>query len=85
MAITHDLSMIQGLDRVLWLEAGRIQEDGTPGELLADPDSQLARWAATQRGAADSGAGDPASADAGVAEHSVVESQTEPATEGVGR
>ena len=55
VAITHDLSMIQGLDRVLWLEAGRIHEDGTPTELLADPDSQLARWAAAQRGAADSG------------------------------
>ncbi|GAA1118643.1 ABC transporter ATP-binding protein [Nesterenkonia jeotgali] len=55
VAITHDLSMIQGLDRVLWLQEGRILEDGSPEELLADPHSQLARWAATQRGAAESG------------------------------
>lgn len=56
VAITHDLSMIQGLDRVLWLEGGRILEDGSPAQLLADPDSQLAQWAASQRGATDPGA-----------------------------
>ncbi|MGJ9373977.1 ABC transporter ATP-binding protein [Nesterenkonia sp. CF4.4] len=63
VAITHDLSMIQGLDRVLWLEDGRIHEDGTPTQLLADPGSQLAQWAASQRGAADSGAGKPPAAE----------------------
>ncbi|WP_218220489.1 ABC transporter ATP-binding protein [Nesterenkonia sp. Act20] len=52
VAITHDLSMIQGLDRVLWLEAGAIREDGSPAELLADPRSRLAQWASSQRGAA---------------------------------
>lgn len=54
VAITHDLSMIQGLDRVLWLENGAIVEDGAPEDLLMDPQSKLAQWAATQRGAAGS-------------------------------
>ena len=54
VAITHDLSMIQGLDRVLWLESGEIREDGSPAQLLADPHSKLAQWARSQRGAADS-------------------------------
>ena len=49
VAITHDLSTIQGLDRILWLDGGQIVEDGSPEELLADEDSMLARWAATQR------------------------------------
>lgn len=56
VAITHDLSMIQSLDRVLWLQHGTIIEDGAPEQLLTDPDSQLAQWAATQRGAAEAGA-----------------------------
>ncbi|MGO1548346.1 MAG: ABC transporter ATP-binding protein [Nesterenkonia sp.] len=60
VAITHDLSMIQSLDRVLWLEHGTIIEDGAPEELLTDPESQLAQWAATQRGAAAAGAQDDA-------------------------
>lgn len=54
VVITHDLSMIQGLDRVLWLENGAIVEDGAPEDLLMDPQSKLAQWAATQRGAAGS-------------------------------
>ncbi len=49
VAITHDLSTLQGLDRILWLDGGQIVEDGSPEELLADEDSMLARWAATQR------------------------------------
>lgn len=49
LAITHDLSMIRGLDRLLWLEGGRILEDGAPAELLADPGSRIARWAQTQK------------------------------------
>lgn len=48
IAITHDLSMIQGLDRVLWLERGAILEDGAPQELLADSESKLAQWAESQ-------------------------------------
>lgn len=68
VAITHDLSMIQGLDRVLWLEAGRIHEDGTPSELLADPRSRLAQWASAQRSAADSGTGSEKAAEQGPTE-----------------
>ncbi len=49
IAITHDLSMIQGLDRVLWLQGGAILEDGAPQELLADSESKLAQWAQSQR------------------------------------
>lgn len=54
IAITHDLSMIRGLDRVLWLQEGTIAEDGAPDKLLADPDSQLAQWAHRQRATIDS-------------------------------
>lgn len=49
IAITHDLSTIQGLDRILWLDEGRIVEDGSPEELLAQDGSMLSTWAATQR------------------------------------
>ena len=49
VAITHDLSTIQGLDRILWLDQGQIVEDGSPEELLADENSMLAQWASTQR------------------------------------
>ncbi|WP_300343767.1 ABC transporter ATP-binding protein [Nesterenkonia sp.] len=54
VAITHDLSMIQGLDRVLWLQDGAVVEDGEPQRLLADPQSKLAQWAAAQRRAGES-------------------------------
>ncbi|GAA3279725.1 ABC transporter ATP-binding protein [Nesterenkonia halobia] len=56
IAITHDLSMIAGLDRVVWLEGGRILEDGSPEDLLADPTSRLTRWAVSQQHAAESAA-----------------------------
>ena len=46
LAITHDLIMLRDMDRVLWLEDGRVLEDGHPRSLLADADSRLARWAA---------------------------------------
>lgn len=49
LAITHDISMIRELDRVLWLEDGRIVEDGAPAELLSRPESRVAQWAAQQR------------------------------------
>lgn len=48
LAITHDITMIRGLDRLLWLEDGRILEDGAPAELLADDTTRIARWAKTQ-------------------------------------
>lgn len=48
VAITHDLSMIRELDRILWLERGQIVEDGSPAQLLADPGSRVAQWANAQ-------------------------------------
>jgi len=35
---------VRGADRVLWLEDGRIAEDGRPAELLEQPGSRFARW-----------------------------------------
>lgn len=79
VAITHDLSMIQDLDRVLWLQDGTIVEDGAPAALLKDPETHLARWAATQRGAAQTGAPGmvptPESAQLGIGEE---DSETRP-------
>jgi ATP-binding cassette, subfamily B, bacterial len=49
ISITHDATTVAGLDRVLWLEDGRILEDGTPAELAADPDSHYSRWIVEQR------------------------------------
>ena len=53
ISITHDPAAIAGADRLLWLEDGRIVEDGTPEELLGR-DSRVAAWfhraAATEPG-----------------------------------
>ncbi|MCM6764293.1 ABC transporter ATP-binding protein/permease [Rathayibacter sp. ZW T2_19] len=43
ISITHDPAAIAGADRLLWLEDGRIVEDGTPEELLGS-DSRVAAW-----------------------------------------
>ncbi len=51
ISITHDATTVAGLDRVIWLEDGRILEDGTPAELAADPDSRYSRWIIEQRSA----------------------------------
>ncbi|MDO5511431.1 MAG: ABC transporter ATP-binding protein, partial [Corynebacterium sp.] len=48
LAITHDLDMIRGLDRLLWLEDGRILEDGHPEDLLTTPGSRIGAWARSQ-------------------------------------
>lgn len=53
LVITHDLSTIRDLDRVVWLEDGQLIEDGRPELLLGDPDSQLSRWVAQHASAAD--------------------------------
>jgi ATP-binding cassette subfamily B protein len=47
IAITHDPTTIQAADRILWIEDGRIVEDGDPALLLARDDSRLARWMST--------------------------------------
>lgn len=48
-SITHDLTMIEGLDRIVWLDGGRIVEEGSPAELMAHQDSRFARWIDSQR------------------------------------
>ena len=45
---THRLESILDMDRVLVLDRGRIVEDGSPAELLAQPSSFLARNLATR-------------------------------------
>lgn len=52
IAITHDLAMIAGLDRIVWIEQGSVVEDGSPAELAADPTSRFARWVSAQTEAA---------------------------------
>lgn len=43
LVIAHRLSSVLACDRVLVLEAGRVVEDGAPGDLAADPASRFAR------------------------------------------
>ncbi|MCM3697622.1 ABC transporter ATP-binding protein [Microbacterium oleivorans] len=49
LTITHDPAAVTGADRVLWLEDGRIVEDGDPAALLADPGTRLSQWFRTAR------------------------------------
>jgi ATP-binding cassette subfamily B protein len=44
ITITHDAFAARLCDRVIWLEDGRIIEDGSPSELLQDAESRFARW-----------------------------------------
>ncbi|PNH85665.1 ABC transporter ATP-binding protein [Arthrobacter sp. AFG20] len=44
ITITHDPHSARSCDRIVWLENGRIVEDGRPEELLRDPGSRFARW-----------------------------------------
>ena len=48
LTITHDSQSVLRADRVLWLEEGRIVEDGCPSELVARPGSRLAGWLSAQ-------------------------------------
>ncbi|GAA1187719.1 ABC transporter ATP-binding protein [Nesterenkonia xinjiangensis] len=79
VAITHDLSTLQGVDRILWLQDGRIVEDGSPEELLAHEGSRVARWAAAQResSAQEEAGRTPAEAIHGTAETPAVQQQPE--------
>ena len=52
ITITHDSQSVLRADRVLWLEEGRIVEDGRPAELMATPGSRLAGWLSAQGSAA---------------------------------
>ncbi|MCB5275629.1 putative ABC transporter ATP-binding protein [Arthrobacter sp. SO5] len=44
ITITHDAFAARACDRIVWLEDGRITEEGRPAELLQDPDSRFSRW-----------------------------------------
>lgn len=44
IAVTHDPIAIRAADRVIWIEDGRILEDGAPDELLLEGGSRLAEW-----------------------------------------
>jgi biotin transport system ATP-binding protein len=43
VTITHDPATVQGCDRVLWLEAGRVVADGPPGEVIPAFTVEMAR------------------------------------------
>jgi biotin transport system ATP-binding protein len=43
VTITHDPATVQGCDRVLWLEAGRVAADGPPGEVIPAFTAEMAR------------------------------------------
>jgi ATP-binding cassette subfamily B protein len=44
ITITHDAHSARSCDRIVWLEDGRIVEEGRPEVLLRDPESRFARW-----------------------------------------
>lgn len=44
ISITHDATQALAADRVVWLEGGRIVEDGAPDELMAQSDSRVRQW-----------------------------------------
>ncbi|MBB5832819.1 ABC transporter ATP-binding protein [Brachybacterium aquaticum] len=78
LSITHDAAMVQGLDRVLWIEDGAILEDGSPAVLAADPDSRYARWMLAQ--STEREAGEDAAA-AGAGDSPEVEAPQRPAAD----
>ncbi|MEC5179606.1 ABC transporter ATP-binding protein [Arthrobacter sp. CG_A4] len=44
ITITHDAFAARACDRIIWLQDGRIIEEGRPAELLQDPESHFSRW-----------------------------------------
>ncbi|MFL6447199.1 MAG: cysteine peptidase family C39 domain-containing protein [Bryobacteraceae bacterium] len=49
ICITHDLAETRDFDQILAVEAGRVVEDGTPADLLADPQSYYWRSIEAER------------------------------------
>ena len=43
ITITHDPATVAGVDRVIWLEAGRIAGDGPPSEVIPAFTAEMAR------------------------------------------
>lgn len=41
--VTHDLAALDGYDRIIWLEAGRVVADGMPGDVLPEYRREMAR------------------------------------------
>ena len=42
--ISHDLASLAGYDRVIWLERGRIIDDGNPDQVLPAYEAQMRAW-----------------------------------------
>ncbi|MFL6415916.1 MAG: ATP-binding cassette domain-containing protein [Bryobacteraceae bacterium] len=49
LCVSHDLAETLDFDKVLVIEAGRIAESGTPGELSANPESRYSRLLEAER------------------------------------
>ncbi len=49
ITITHDAISARRCDRVIWLEEGRILEEGKPAALLEDPASRFTEWVRRQK------------------------------------
>lgn len=47
VTITHDPEALEGVDRVIWLDEGRLLADGPPGEILPLFRAEMARIGAT--------------------------------------
>lgn len=43
MLITHDTVALEGFERIIWLEQGRIHRDGPPGEVLGEYREEMNR------------------------------------------
>lgn len=50
IVITHDPVAVSGADRLVWLEDGQIQEQGTPEECRSRSGSRIATWFAQAQG-----------------------------------
>lgn len=48
ITITHDAHSARSCDRIIWLEDGRIVEEGRPDALLQNPETRFARWMGDQ-------------------------------------
>ena len=55
ITITHEVNSARRCDRVVWLDDGRIVEQGSPAELLSDAGSRFAQWTQRQHNAAPAG------------------------------
>ncbi|MDZ4136812.1 MAG: cobalt ABC transporter, partial [Paracoccaceae bacterium] len=43
ITITHDPAILRGYDRVIWLEAGKIRQDGAAAGVVAQYEAEMAR------------------------------------------